>query len=202
MTRTRWFLLCLVLILFLVPFLAKFIQSVSIPHPPNVPENWERHRGGLGRFEVWLPKGWKDVEKGRVTLLSSVLRSDEGEYGMIIVSDDDLASEIYAPLVGAELARECSRHVPVSLTLDFDGGVYLDATNVVVIEQEDDRSNIAYQSAVLRRDTDKNLVRTVACMVSEKHVFLVYLDTTEIVSENGSSSSTYERILKAFYVTE
>jgi hypothetical protein len=200
MARAKWFLLCFTLILLLVLFLIQFVQSASIPHPPNVPQSWKPHQGGIRIFQVWLPREWKDVEKGRTGLLLRVSRSDEEEYGRITIWNDDSVFEVEAPLVGKELARKCSSHYPVSSTLDFDGSIPVDATDVVVIEREDNGTNIAYQSAVLVREADRNLVRTVAFVVSEEHVFMIHLDTTEKV--NGNRSALYEKILNAFYVTE
>lgn len=200
MTRTKWFWLCFALILLLTLFPVKSIQSVPITRLPNVPETWKPHQGGIGIFQVWLPSEWKDVEKGRTGSFLRAVRNDQGEYGMITVWNDDSTFEINAPLVGKELARECSSHYPVSLTLDFNGGIPVDATNVVMIEREDDGIDIAYQSAVLIRETDRNLVRTVAFVVSERHVFMIHLDTTEEINENGST--LYEKILNTFYVTE
>ena len=97
MTRTKWFLLCFALILLcalillFIPFLIKSIQLASIPHPPNVPDSWKPHDGGIGIFQVWLPRGWKDVEKGRIgsgSFLHAV-GSDKEEYGTINVWNDD-----------------------------------------------------------------------------------------------------------------
>ncbi len=199
MTRTKWFLLCFALILLLIPFVIKFVQSASIPHPPNVPESWKSHDGGIGIYQVWLPRGWKDVEKGRIGLGSFLraVKSDQDDYGMISVWKDISAFEIHAPLVGKELARECSSYYPVSLTLDFDGAIPVGASNVVMIERADDGIDIAYQSAVLVREADRNLVRTVAFVVSEKHVFMVHLDTFEEIDASGPA--LYEKILNAFY---
>ncbi|MCP4541900.1 MAG: hypothetical protein GY832_32625 [Chloroflexi bacterium] len=206
MTRNKWLLLGFIsillcaLILVLIPSLIKSIQLASIPHPPNVPKSWKPHQGGLGIFQVWLPRGWKDVKKGRIGLLLKASMSDKEGYEWITVRNYDPAFEGYAPLVGKELARECSSSYPVSLTLDFDGGIPVDATNVVMIERKGDGIDIAYQSAALVREMDGNLVRTVAFVVSEKHVFMISLDTYEGINENGPA--LYEKILNAFYVTD
>ena len=199
MTRTKWFWFCFALILLCALFLVKSIRSVPMTYPPNIPGDWKPHQGGIGIFQVWLPGEWKDVEKGRTGSFLRAVRSGE-EYGMITVWNDDSIFEINAPLVGKELARQCSSHYPVSLTLDFEGSIPVDVANVIMIEREDDGIYIAYQSAVLVREADRNLVRTVAFAVSAEHVFMIHLDTTEGINENGSTM--HEKILRAFYVTE
>jgi hypothetical protein len=213
-TRSKWFLLLLVSTLFLVSILAKCLLLTPKTPPPGIPESWRRHRDVLVRFELWLPEDWEHLGGIRTAIFSirSVaegirspllfrasgdIKQGVGEW--ITVRDFDAAFELYAPLTGEELARECSKFYPVVSTLpDFDGVTYLDASNVVVIDQDESRSAIAYQSDVLIQGVDKDLVRTIACVVSRNHVYQIHLDTLE--EEDDTNTSTYERILRAFRV--
>jgi hypothetical protein len=206
----------LVSILFLASILAKCVLSRPVTPRAGVPESWRHHKEVFGEFEVWLPEEWgalgdihtlvyslREVAGGSQfpLLFSASAKGVDGCHNWIKVKDYDIAFELYAPLVGEDLARECSRNHPVALTGEFDGVVYLDASNVVTIEIDESKSAIAYQSDVLGQSVDnKDLVRTIACVVSRNHVYQVYLDTVE--ESNSTNASTYERILKSFRVLE
>jgi hypothetical protein len=211
MIHKKWFLLGLTLVLLFVLFLLfNLVRSYFVPLPSDVSGDWRWHQGE--GFEIWLPKEWEDAGKSHTTIYSlpgigggsvipvvfSALKRNEESNEWITVQSYDIAFDLYAPLVGEELARECSRNLPVSLTLDFDGIIYLDAANVIIIEEYEDRDAVAYQSAVLKRDTDKNWVRTVACVVGSDHVYLVSLDTVE--AKDWTGLPTFERILISFRI--
>jgi len=180
-----------------------------------MPQSWKHYKEPFGRFEVWLPKGWESIGSIRTVVYSlhEIVEGSEspllfgasggdmdGFQESLVVNAHNTAFELYAPLVGIDLVKECSRNNPVELTGEFDGVIYLDASNVVTIELDEGRNAIAYQSTILGQSSGKNLVRTVACAVSRNYVYLIYLDTIE---ENDSVDiPTCERVLKAFRTLE
>jgi len=212
-TRGKWFLLVLVAVLLLVSILAMFMPSTPAMPSPGVPESWKRHKELFGRFEMWLPEGWEEMGYIRTTIhnLREVAEGGEspllfsasgdrlhGFYQWVEVVGYDTAFEFYAPLVGEELAQECSRRHPVALTRESVEPVYLDDSNIVIIELDEGQSIVAYQSEVLGQSLDSNLVRTVGCVVSTNHVYQIYMD---VVEENeGTNVPIHETILKAFRV--
>lgn len=212
MSRRRWLLLLAVASLFLVLILIKFKLLASETRPPGVPENWKRHKEVLGRFEMWLPKEWerlggirtvieglREVAEGNeAPLLFAAWRySADGRHESVTIKDYNAAFESYAPLIGEELAKECSMGKPVAFTLDFTGTVRLDDSKVMTVELEENEIAIAYQSDVLAQNHEGDFTRTVACVVSRNHAYLVYLDTLE---KDNTNIPTYEKVLRTFRV--
>lgn len=213
MTRGKWLLLVLASILLLVSALAIYALSTPTMPPSGVPEGWKRHQELFGRFEMWLPEGWEESGHIRTVIhrLRQVAERDEapllfsasggnldGFYQWIRVTSYDTAFEFYAPLVGEELARECSRTHSVALTLESVETVYLDSSNVTVIKFDESKNVVAYQRGVLDQGPDSSLVRTVACVVGTNHVYQIYLNTVE--ENEGANTPVYETILGAFRV--
>jgi hypothetical protein len=212
MSRRKKLLLLLVLLLLSTSILARRILSPPPTSPPGIPESWKRHQDTLGNFELWLPEEWENPGHVRTAVfsirevadgirdalvLSAVKIGDEGVEGWVTVRDFDVAFDLYAPLVGTELAIECSRNDPV-LPIDFVGAVRLDASNVVVVEKGDDTSVIAYQSGVYDQSANEDIVRAIAYAVSSDHVYQIKLHTIEM--RDSTDTPTYEKILEAFRI--
>jgi hypothetical protein len=191
--------------------LAKCILSTPTTPPPGIPESWKRHKEMSGRFEVWLPEEWEDPGDIRTIMrsLRDVVEGDESPvlfvafssrgpcFESIIVESYDRAFDVHAPFVWEELAREFVRLNPVILTDEAGRNVFPEpSTDIVTMEQDENKAVIAYQGYVLKQDLNEDFVRTIACVVTRSHVYGIHLDTIE---ESGSTSiSTYERVLKTF----
>ena len=211
MTRTKWLLLLFIAILLLVPILPKCILSTPTTPPPGIPESWKRHKEMSGRFEVWLPEEWEDlgdirtieyrlrdvVESDESPVLFVAFRSRDPYSESIIVESYDRAFDVHAPLVWEELAREFVRLNPVILTDEAGRNVFPEpSTDIVTIEQDDNKAIIAYQGYVLKQGLNEDFARTIACVVTRSHVYGIHLDTIE---ESGSTSiPIYEGVLKTF----
>lgn len=208
MTRAKWIFTLLILTLLLASILARCILSGSSSPPPDVPESWKCHRDALGEFEIWLPEEWEDLGVFRTAKhrLRDVVEGDESPilfaaFGSgdrcsesVIVEGYDKAFETYTPLVGEELAKEFVRLHPVVLADEAGKNVFPEpSTDIIVIEQNEGKVVIAYQSYVL-----DGLVRTIACVVTRNRVYGIHLDTIE--RDSSANIPTYERILETFRV--
>ncbi len=204
------YLLVLVLLLLIGLTFSVCRPSIHTMPPPGIPEDWQHYKEPFGRFEIWLPEGWEG--SGQIPILIYQLRQVavrspsprvlftargdklNGYSQWIEIVSYDGVRELFVPLTGKDLARECSRINPVELTLDLTETVCPDDSSITITEVQG--GMVAYQSKVLDQYKEYNLARTVACIVSPDHVYLVYLDTIE----PSEGPRTYEMILKGLRV--
>lgn len=208
--RKRCLLMLVLLLLLPALLVTAYRLSVSRLPPPGIPEGWQLYKELFGKFEIWLPKGWEAsgaiptliyrlrqiaTEPSSPPVLFTALETESGTYPQWIeIVGYDGMLESLAPLTGATLARECSRIHPVELTLDSTETVCLDGSGVTTVEVQG--GIVAYQSKVLEQYAGYNLVRTVACIASPGHLYLVYLDTIE----SSEGPRTHEMILKGLRI--
>jgi hypothetical protein len=115
----------------------------------------------------------------------------------LVVANHGAAFDIHAPRTGRELAEEFVRLHPAILTGELGENVFPEpSTDIITIEQGEGDFTIAYQSYLLSQGPDRDCVRTVACAVSERHVYSINLDTAG--TRNNADMPTHERILRAF----
>jgi len=184
----------LVLALLLLWGLTISVYKLSVHKTsPGIPEGWKRHRDLFGRLEIWLPEEWtasgpiytllhrlRQVAEGSpsppVLFTAWEDRSSTYSQWIKIISYDGIMAFL-APFGGEEMVRECSKINPVELTLHTTETVYLDGSGIIAIEVSG--GWVAYQSKAIVQHQEYDLVRTVACIVSPDHVYLVYMDTVE-----------------------
>lgn len=216
--RKKWILPALILSILLSSLLVIYVVSSQRVPPSGVPASWEHHKV-LGRFELWLPEEWEDMNTRPILLrlleaVSKVVGRDYYLTWFIAVEDhvdnfpqwieiQEYVSEFKygAPLIGEEFAKRCCEmNSSMLLTPPPRPGEFeiVDTSDVATIDLDEGQGTIAYQSSVIRwKDVDNYQTRTFACLVSSNHVYWIKLGTVE---EGSTSNPTYEMILRTFRV--